>query len=465
MRVTLINPPLHLLYKYHTRRAPLGLAYIAAVLEKNGHSVKIIDAEAFNLSFKSIIKETKKTKPEIIGITCLTTIEHIVGQIAELLKKELKIKIFVGGAHPTALPNEMLRKYKIDIVVRGEGEYTTLDLVNTIEKKGNLKNVNGISFKKNNKIITNKNREQIKNLDELPLPARHLLPMDKYIMGHDYAIGKHQAEILTSRGCYGRCRFCDRTIFGNKIRFRSTKNVLDEIEGVIKKYDIHLFSFIDDTLTSDKKRATNIFKEIINKNLNIEWDCTTRINTIDKELLKYMKSSGCRNICYGIESGSQETLDYIKKDITLDQIRKAVKLTKKAGIKVHLFMMIGFPNETREKIIKTIEFAKELDGDTVQFNILSAFPGTDLRKELIRENLIDEKEWCKIFTKWASLHTHHVTREELVELREYAFKECIKSHGRKNIIKCLTRPKLLIKKSKKYIRDPTLIPKYIKNII
>ena len=401
-RILLISPP-YTIFKgrLKTSMVPLGLAYIAAVLEENKHVVKVLDAAVegfekeinigkdyirYGLSFEEIEKIIKEFDPHIVGVSCSFSpqIKNCY-KIIDIAKKiDKKIITVMGGEHCSALPEKTLNDNKnLDIVIIGEGEYSFLDVV-----KGNkLEKIDGIAFWKNNKIKVNPKKKFIYDLDELPLPARHLLPMKKYFkiglpLGSTYSKRKPLASIITSRGCPAKCVFCaTRKFWGNCFRGRDPIKVVDEIEMLVKKYKVREIQFIDDNLTLDKKRAMEIFKEIIKRKIDISW-CTPNgvaLWALDEELLDLMKKSGCYELTLAIESGNQRVLStIIKKPLNLEKAERLIKYAKKIGILTHAFYVVGFPDETMKEIKDTIDFAKKMDTFRASFFIANPLPGTDL---------------------------------------------------------------------------------------
>lgn len=365
---------------------PLGLAYLAAVLEKEKIPVKIIDTPILGYSQKEIIKEAKKIEPTIIGFGGVTQEFPANLKTASNLKKHLQdCLIFIGGSHVSATPKQTIRHKCFDIAILGEAEKTIVDLIKTLAQGKNLKKVKGIAFRKGRKIIITPPRPFIKNLDTIPFPSHHLLPpLRKY----SPTPGSHKnfpmGTIITSRGCPFQCTFCSRSVFGNQVRFRSPKNVVDEIEVLVKDYGAREMRFWDDTLNFKPERLIEICKEILKRKLKFTWSCLCRVNFVTLRMLRWMKKAGCWQISYGLESGNQEILNRVKKGITLPMVRQAVAKTKKAGIEIKGFFMIGLPGETEETIQQTIDFAKELDIDIAAFSITIPFPGTEIWAEAIR---------------------------------------------------------------------------------
>jgi len=431
MKILFINPPWFegsTFDKLISSNPPLGLAYIAAYLEKNGYkNIEILDMKVLGLTFNEIESKIRKTKPDIVGITAATGQISSTSKIISIIKKiKPNTVTVIGGPHPSALPKRTLREVNADVCVIGEGEVTFLELVKIIEKNVDLKNVDGICFRNgNDKIIINKRRELIEILDELPFPARHLIPpLEEYRHSSSFGENKLHTSVMTSRGCPFRCKFCDKSIFGRTFRTRSVKNVVDEIEFLVKKYGVEEIRVFDDLFTVNERRVKEICNEIIKRELNFSWCCEARVNSVTPEMLKLMKKAGCTQIDYGIESGSQEILDLLNKDTNLDEIRNAVKWTKEVGIKIKGYFLLGLPGETKKLIEKTIEFAKSLDIDYAAFFFYSPYPGTPLYNSLNKYGKIIALKWDEYVTfETPAFLPKGISKEKLVFLYKKAFYE------------------------------------------
>lgn len=308
---------------------PLGLEYIAAMLEVNGHNVQIIDAEVEKLTMKETVKKVKHTNPEIIGFTATTPVIKRANKISILLKEENPdIISIVGGPHPTALPKKTLEEFNsFDYVCKGESEYTIIELLKSIENKAKIDNVNGIAFRKEGKVVETPDRPFIKSLDNLPFPARHLIDQTKYTIETVHGERGRFTTIQTSRGCPFKCIFC-YPVLGNRVRYRSPESVVNELKIIEEKYKVNVVGFVDDIWTLNLKRAKAICDMIIKEGLDLEWGCTSRVDTIDRELLEKMNKAGCVRINYGVESGDPDILRVIKKGITIDQAKKSLQNDK-----------------------------------------------------------------------------------------------------------------------------------------
>jgi magnesium-protoporphyrin IX monomethyl ester (oxidative) cyclase len=404
---------------------PLGLAYIAAVLEKHGYKVKIIDSPTLEIDEDKWVREVKAFSPDIVGMSLLTPLAPRGYRAAKLLKRELPDTIIIaGGPHPTFLYREALDN-GFDIVVRGEGELTTLELVKTIEEKGldpeALKRVRGIAFKSRESIVVTPPRPLVRNLDELPWPARHLLPMDKYTL-----FGKpiRVAHVMASRGCPYGCIYCSTSYFwGRMVRFRSARDVAAEIEYLVDKYKAKYIVFSDDELTINRVFVRELLKEMKERGLDTPFACGARVDHVDKKLMELLFRNNCRTIYFGVESASQETLDRIGKRIRLEQITKVFQWKKeiKEGSIVASFIL-GFPWETIDDMKKTVEFAVRLDPDYAQFTVLTPYPGTPLFEYAKRHRLIEDWNWEHYTTLRPVMRGFNFTVKQLEEMIKYAYR-------------------------------------------
>lgn len=433
MKIALINPPFTLKECFNnfarvgSIQQPLGLGYIAAILERRGHDVKIIDSPALKLSLEETVRAVRKFRPDVVGLTATTPSFHRAIGLARKLKQEIDIPIIIGGPHPTTLPEDTLAYPFFDIVVIGEGEYTMLELIDCLESGKNLNMVRGIAFKEGCKIVKTRPREYIEDLDSLPFPARHLLPPLRYYHPTPSACrSPPQATMITSRGCPYSCTFCDHSVFGRKYRARSASNVVDEFEEVVCKYGAKEVRFWDDTFNIDKKRVLAICREIRKRRLETEWCCMCRVDLVDEELLKAMAQAGCWQIDYGIESGNEELLKRVNKGITLSQIRKAIEKTKAAGIKVRGFFMLGLPGENEQTIQQTIKFAKMLDLDIAVFHITIPFPGTELYLQAVMNGEISDEVGYQHYLMFGSSDIPYtpkgLSKRQLLWYRSRAYK-------------------------------------------
>lgn len=386
MKTVLINPPQNTKYP----QPPLGLASIAAVLEGENYQAEILDANALQLSESEIAEEIGNV--DITGITAMTPFINSAIKVAKEIKKEKPgSTVIVGGAHVTVLPEETLSNVpEIDIIVRGEGEETVVELYNALKSGISLQNVRGITYRDNGRVISTPMRPPIADLDSLPFPAYHLLPLHRYKLHPPHGRKLPFMAILTSRGCPYNCIFCSKPIFGRKVRSQSPQRIASEVEYLEEKFKVKEIAFYDDIFTLDKKRIAKLAEEFKQRNLNLPWTCETRVDLVTEELLKAMKEAGCYMIAYGIESGNQTILDNLRKKITIAQVRKAIKMTHDIGIQSIGYFMLGSPGETPATIRQTIDFANYLPLDFAQFSVTIPFPGTDLYNLYLKQGIGNE---------------------------------------------------------------------------
>ncbi|MHC1563964.1 MAG: B12-binding domain-containing radical SAM protein [Candidatus Hecatellaceae archaeon] len=425
MRILLVQPPIPPeveLYSTAEMVAPsMGLAYLAAVLEQHGYKVEILDAPAFQLTYEKIPTEVERRKPDIVGVTATTAVAPSALKTAQMVKDAVpEALVVMGGPHITFLPEETMKaEPSIQIGVIGEGEYTLLDLVKTWEKNGNLKEVKGVIYRENGSLKYTEPRPLIENLDELPFPARHLLPMERYKV-----FGKHEilGLIFTSRGCPFNCTFCSSSlIFGKKFRARSPKNVVDEVEEFVEQYKSNHIEFVDDLFIFDKKRVKEICRELKERGLDVLWVCSARVDTVDGEIFKVIRDAGCIMVYLGVESGVQRVLNLMRKGIKVEQSVRAVKLAKEAGLQVVASFVLGIPGETWEEAMETIRFAKKLDPDFVQFSLATPFPGTELYRVAKEEGLLLTEDWTKYTVLKPVMRTEELSEERLRKLIKKAY--------------------------------------------
>ncbi len=380
-KVLLINPPWVIgenknLWKHVASSWPsLGLGYIAAVLERDGHEVKYIDCSAEELTVGDMDRVLENYKDmDFVGITATTPLINNGLAIAVLVKKKnSNIKVIFGGVHPSIFSDEVLADENVDFVALDEGEEIMSELVLGKPPAEIL----GLCHKEGGKIFKNPMRPLIGDLDTIPPPAYHLMPIEKYYPAIG-SVKRLPAMILfATRGCPGRCTFCYRTFHGI-VRKRSARNIIDEIKILQKNYGVREVSFYDDTFTLFKDVVREFCEIIKNEKIDLTWSCFTRVDHINEELLKMMKDAGCHLILFGVESADEEVLKNINKRISLDKVKEAVATARRVGIETRASFMFGNQGETEETIKKTIDFSLELDPDEAQFNIATPYPGTEM---------------------------------------------------------------------------------------
>jgi radical SAM superfamily enzyme YgiQ (UPF0313 family) len=430
MKVTLVFPPHGFTSK--DVMPHLGLAYLAAVLEKNDIEVEILDAQVEGLSWKDLGKKYLQSKSDIVGITSLTEMRFQSFKAAEIAKKTLPGSIvIIGGPHASlATHDTLLNVPSVDIIVRGEGEYTLLETCKALENNEDLKSVKGISYRENVEIIHNDPRPLIKNLDTLPFPAYHLLPIEKYNFKLDVpGVGKLSClNVITSRGCPIGCAFCATSkMLGKKWRARSPSNVLDELEYLIETYGIKAIWFYDDTFTMNKKRVIDICDGVIDRGLDIKFTCSIRVDTVDKELLSKMKEAGCYSIFYGVESGSQRILDdIIEKKISIEQIKRVSNWLNELEILNNPSYIASLPDETNEEVYETINLMHELGGKA-SFSFLKIYPGTRIEEIAMSKGILPKDfSWAKKSDMREVFSLHSVQGDAPIFIDKLSLEELVK---------------------------------------
>ena len=397
-KVLLINPPFEYeevsvgktksIRKVLNIVPPLGIAYIASVLKEIGVEIKIIDC-AIGISFNKLFDMILKESPDIVGITSTTPAFIKAKKVASFIRENLhSTKILIGGAHVTALPEEVMESGLFDIGIIGEGELTIQQLFKNYDGIGfkNLQEIPGIIYRAEKGLHKTKPQDFIQNLDSIPFPARELLPHPKFYRPTPASCRRvPYAVIMTSRGCPSQCTFCDRKIFGQRCRMRSVENIFQEIEHLVSRYGVKEIRFFDDTFTLDKERVHRICDEFIKRRLKISWTCLTKTTCVDEPLLRHMKQAGCWQVLYGFESGDDRMLKLLKKGNTVESNKRAVQLTKRAGLEVRGDFIVGTPGETWESLERTVRFAIDMKLDYAHFNKFIPFPGTELYRMLKAE--------------------------------------------------------------------------------
>lgn len=370
---------------------PLGLMYVAASLRQAGYEVEILDC-TFMQSIEQAEQIVRSTEARYIGIHSMITLTRNAVALAEAAKSAGKTVIY-GGPDPSTAPDKYLKKGFGDYVVMGEGERTAVELIRALDRGEIPLDVKGLVFLSGEgSIVTTPARELERDLDSILSPARDLIDNEHYKevwrADHGYAL----TSVMTTRGCPYGCFFCsEKLVFGRRYTVRSANNVVAELEDIIRKYGYDRVWFADDIFPLRKERTLQICKEIINRALDFTWSCLARADLVDEEALASMKQAGCDIVFFGVESGSQRMLDAMNRMMTIEQIASGVSAAKRVGLKVHAFMMVGFPGENYESLKQTIEFLKVLSPDEFSFTVAYPLPGTELFHMI--EPIDEQLEW------------------------------------------------------------------------
>lgn len=373
MRVLFIVPP------YPVEEYPAlstGSMYLASVLERNGHQVHVLDLLVSEPREDKVQRALADTRPDLVGITSVTMTFPVAARIASWVRRARpEAVVALGGPHVTFMPERSLQECPdADLVVRGEAEQTIQELVQTLESSSDLRGVRGLTFRLQGGIVSSPERPLQEDLDQLPPPAWSLLPLARYraLQG--------KVGVLSSRGCPYGCIFCvGHRMVGKKGRFRDPRKVVDEMEW-LARVGFSSIGIDDDLFTLKRSHAMAVCEELKSRRLPITWHAFARVDTVSPDLLAAMADAGCTDLLYGVESGSQETLDRIGKGITLEQVRRAVEMGKRAGLRIFASFVLGLPGETKESLRRTAHFARSL-GCQYGFHVLSPFPGTRIWEE------------------------------------------------------------------------------------
>ena len=420
MKILLLSPPTISAIKtvVGTTGPPLGLAYLASMV-KEEHDVRIVDSLAENYTYEDVKKIIKKYDPDVAGVTSTTSMipdAYIVAKMAKRINEN--VKVVMGGPHVTFVPEKTFKECPcVDFIVRGEGEITFKELIDTLKKNEDPSNILGLSINLGDKVKNNPPRPLIKDIDTIPMASYDLLPMEKYQMD-----GVRFGTVMTSRGCPFNCVFCSSSLqFGKRWRGYSDSRVIEELKHLHEKYKIHEIEFLDDTFTLNRPRAIRIVKRIIKEGLNISWSASSRVDIFTEEVAQAMKKAGCHTIYFGMESGSQKTLNFIGKGITPEQSISAVKKAKNHKLHALGSFVIGFPEETKEDIKKTIKSAKKVGVDFAQFTIATPYPGTRLWKYALAKNLILTFNWRKYTTLDHVMKLKNFTSQKITKMFQKAY--------------------------------------------
>jgi len=406
MKVLLFAPPYPL---EEFPSPPLGLCYAAAAFEAAGCEVRITDYIVQRCSPEKIKRELDFFQPDIVGTNSVTMNYYAAVSLLRTAKKhDPSIITMMGGPHVSFDYTDTLKNYpEIDIIVIGEGEQTIQEIIPVIRDPKSWTSINGIAFIHEGRVKKTPDRVFIRDLDMIPNPPRHLLPLSKYL-----ALG-FPASIITSRGCPNRCIFCvGRRMVGPKFRFRSISLIMDEIQELIE-YGFEQINIADDFFTLNKKRVKEICREIRDRELKFGWSVFARADSVDEEILGAMHEAGCHTLLFGIESGNQDMLDRINKHIKVDQIKKAVSLCKQTGMKVLGSFIVGLPGETRESLMDSHRLIQELDVLS-GYHFLAPFPGTIVKEQMDEYDLeLLTSDWSKFDANQAIVRTSSLSAEDI----------------------------------------------------
>lgn len=413
MRVLLINPfyPIS-----ETPSPPLGLAYLAAALEEAGAEVRVLDLVVHPYRTQMLAELLDEFQPQLAGITAVTmTVDHAMGVLADLKRLRPQIVTVMGGPHVSFSAQQTLQACPaLDIAVIGEGERTIVELAHAVSGGGrHLEGIDGIAYRDGRRARITARRRFIADLDRLPPPARHLLPLGRY-----RALGM-PITMTTSRGCPHRCIFCvGRKMVGSRVRYRSPQRVVDELEA-LSGLGFHQINIADDLFTANRHHCIAVCEEILRRSLSVQWTSFARVDTVSEEVLSCMKAAGCTAVSFGVESANREILKTIKKRITPEQVAAAVRMCGRTGVTPFASFILGLPGETPETIQESMAFGRRLKelGLMYGFHLLAPFPGTEVRERSAALGLrILTDDWSQYHANRAVVETASVTRRMLDEV-------------------------------------------------
>jgi radical SAM superfamily enzyme YgiQ (UPF0313 family) len=441
------------------------LPYASALLSKSAYEFKIIDGQALKLDRSQVLTEVKRENPDVIfSIISLPSFYQdlsILSKIKYLLQNVIVIGV---GTVCSVMPNEILYRSAIDMVLRNNYPYTSrmLDLIQFLQQSRNLKNIGNLSFKKNGKIIHTPKKPE-PNLGDLPFPEYGFIKLERYETISDIA-GKSFAyvPILESKGCPYNCIYCPYPLgFGREIMFRPVKAIVEEMKYLRNTHNIKAFLLRGQTFAYNKKRAMEICEEIIQSKLDVIWFCESRVDEVSKELLTNMKRAGCIRIHYGVETGDPELLKIAKPGVRLQATEKAFKMTKEAGIMTQAHIILGWPNENRQTLERTRKLILKLNPDEINLNFLTPYPGTPLYEIAQRNNLLLTTDWTQYTSHTVVMLTKNLSADELYAYRNKIIREFAKQKLQQLFIKdrlfAFKKPKAFISKAKS-LMDRILFP-------
>lgn len=481
MKILLINPAITIYGEDVTSpqiRPPLGLLYIAAVCEQQGHEVKLLDCMAasmnhveilpdggnrYGLRRENMVKSVGEFAPDVVGISAMFTAFSQDAFDAARVAKEWNpsLPVILGGMHASTSPKEVLQDKNVDFAVLGEGELTIVELLAAIAENKSYSEVKGLAYRgTTGDILFTPPRERIQDLDSLPKPARHLIDMqfyssvaehepDNYIMKHPYT------TIYTSRGCPGQCIYCAaHNVWHHRWIARSAEDVLNEIEDLVTTYGIKEIHFLDDNASVNRERFMALCRGIIERKLQISWACPTglAIWTLDEEVFKLMKQAGCYKVCFGIESGHPDTQKFIRKKLNLARAKELIRTASGLGFWIQSTFIIGFPYETAEQIEASIDYALSSYSDFVNFLLLCPYPGTEVYELMRKEELIPLQAWNYrnfgyMMSGFRTLcGNKNLTADQLADYFNEAFRRLLQTR----IKRVLRHPSILLKKIYSY---------------
>jgi anaerobic magnesium-protoporphyrin IX monomethyl ester cyclase len=425
--IFLVNPPAsdaqrrgpikQLIRNLFFNSPPLGIAYVAAYLEREGFAVRLLDAGVEGLTIEETAARIIAEGPAILGVTATSNFYGNALNLARRVRAGLpSVFTVLGGPHGTSCADEVMEQGEFDAVVLGEGEITTSELVAAVVSGADLSTVAGIVYRDGGEVVRTPPRPLIKNLDDLPMPARHLLSLDKYIPQPNDGPFVPKQAMISSRGCPYQCTFCDHGTYGVTYRSFSPERIVAEMEELVVRYGAKDIAFVDSLFMVSKDRVRRIIAEMRRRNLTVHWTCTIRANVADRAVLEEMKAAGCWRVRIGIESGSERILDLIRKEVALKDIDAAVRVADELGLHPKAFFIIGHPGETRETILESIKLACRLPLTDITVQLNTPLPGAAQWETAAEHGTFTSPDWTR-YTFWEPIYIPEaLTAKELDDL-------------------------------------------------
>lgn len=404
---------------------PIYLAYSVAVLEEAGFEVGFLDGVLEEMSIAQFAEAVARESTDLVVMECSTpSIEYDLETAKAVKEKDRDAFVTLVGSHATFFHQEILEANpRVDAICRGEFELTVKDLAQALAQDGDLSKVLGLSYRQDGGVKVNPERPLLEDLDSLPFPAWHIVRCEGY---HSAVYSGHRTmTMVSSRGCPAHCTYClwPETLYGHRFRARSAANVVEEMGRLVGNYGVDEIYFDDDCLTLGKERVLEICRLIQEREIEVNWIAQSRVDTVDEEMLTAMKEAGCHYIYFGVESGSPKMLKLMRKGISLERAKETFAICRRLGIRTQAFFLFGIPGEDQETIRQTIEFAKELSPDSVQFAVAIPHPGTQLYEECQRNGWLLYDSWADFASKNSLIETEELSREEVERARVRAYRE------------------------------------------
>ncbi len=421
MRVLLTNSPSRSAINQVAgiRTPPLGLGYLAAIAEQAGHEVRVVDAPTVGLTREQLVQQIDDDEPDLLGVSATANgFQDALRVVVEAKRKRPGLYAVLGGPHVTFLDEQTLQDCRaVDAVARGEGEETFRQLMEAVVSGAEPCGIAGLTYRRNGTVLRNPDRPLIADLDPLPFPAYHLLPMDRYAL-----TGTPYACIMTSRGCPYHCTFCASShLFGNRWRSRSPESVVEEMAYLRERFGVEYIEMVDDTFSVSHRRVDAICDLLISRKLDVCWTASARVGSLNEPILRKMKAAGCRAIFLGFESGSQDVLDYLCKGVRVEDAFETMDLVRRVGLEVVGSFILGSPQDTEDTVRETIRFARKLSPNYAQFSILTPYPGTPLYEEALAKGWLTSPDWSQFDILRPVMKTPGISAKKLKRHLDWAF--------------------------------------------